>query len=107
MMSWFSAERILGRGLLLPAQALFEPERVPLKLDDTATVGETVQDAAKELKDHYILGTLTKHHRLILDVVKDAGKDGLLANYLWQASGWGGSQRPLGRTPATWLHWCL
>ena len=28
--------------MFLSAQALFEPERFPLKLDDMATVGETV-----------------------------------------------------------------
>ena len=35
-------ERILERGLFLSAQALFEPERIPMKLDDMATVGEAV-----------------------------------------------------------------
>ena len=32
-------------GLLLPTQALFEPERVPLELGDMATVGEGSKSA--------------------------------------------------------------
>ena len=48
MMSWSSSSRILEGGLLLPAQALFEPERIPLKLDNMATVGETVQQRRGE-----------------------------------------------------------
>ena len=35
--------------MLLSAQTLFEPERIPLKLDDMATVGETVQERRGEL----------------------------------------------------------
>ena len=43
MESWSFTEKILGRGMPLSAQALFEHKRSPLKLDDIATVGEAVQ----------------------------------------------------------------
>ena len=48
MMSWSATEGILGRGLPLSAQALFEPERIPLKLHDMTAVGETVQERRGE-----------------------------------------------------------
>ena len=48
MMSWSSTSSILEGGLVLPAQTLFEPERVPLELDDMATVGEAVQKCRGE-----------------------------------------------------------
>ncbi len=47
-MSWFSTSRILEGGLPLFAQALFEPERITMKLDDMATVGEAVQERRRE-----------------------------------------------------------
>lgn len=48
MMSWSSTERILGGGLLLSAQALFEAERIPLKFHDMAKVGHAAQEGRGE-----------------------------------------------------------
>ena len=48
MMSWSFTKRILGSSLGLSAEALFEPERIPLKFNDMATVGETVQERRGE-----------------------------------------------------------
>jgi len=46
-MSWLSVNNLEG-SLLLSAQALFEPERITMKLDDMATVGEAVQERRGE-----------------------------------------------------------
>jgi orc1/cdc6 family replication initiation protein len=40
---------------------------------------------AKELKLHYLLKSLTEHHRLIYELIKEAGTSGILSNALWES----------------------
>ncbi|MEM4185604.1 MAG: hypothetical protein QXE50_08180, partial [Nitrososphaerota archaeon] len=59
-----------------------EARRSPAIGEEDITGGYGI---ARELKQHYLLSGLTEHHRIIFDLVKAAGEQGVLSNTLWQS----------------------
>lgn len=45
---------------------------------------QTGYSSARELKQHYLLRSLTEHHRILFQIIKESGREGIHSGTLWQ-----------------------